>query len=67
MKIESYNLNTENYEHSRYFDNEGFDPFGISVLINRLMKRQKKDKPNISITVGHLQNWINNGYWDEIL
>jgi len=63
--IFEFNLNSENFESYKYFAPEGFDLFGIFKIINKIFKRTAPNKSSISITIGHLQNWITVGYWSE--
>ncbi|MEM6316218.1 MAG: DUF1493 family protein [Bacteroidota bacterium] len=61
--VEIFEVNHDGFEAAKYFDAEGFDPLGISILIWKIMGWKRVKKSNHELTLGDLENWVIRGYW----
>ena len=66
---EKFDVSLEELNLNDFFNPEGFDPIGLSFLINKMFRkkeerRQSKQPPiNVSITLGHLEEVVKIGSW----
>ena len=60
--VHFYVVNMEHFMLNEYFNNEGFDPIGISKLFNKKTIISSK-RLNKSIKLNDLRNSIINGKW----
>lgn len=61
--IKQFNVKSEGFDSGKYFDEEGFDPIGISIFIRKLLKTPVPNRSDHDLTVGDLATWVERGYW----
>jgi hypothetical protein len=64
--IDNFSVNVEGFDISKYFDDEGFDPIGISLLIRRILKKPMMKKSEHQLTLGDLELWAIHGNWADV-
>ncbi|MEL6606647.1 MAG: DUF1493 family protein [Bacteroidota bacterium] len=62
---ERFQVDLSDFEFERYFDLEGVDPIGLSILIRKLRGDKIPKKSSHSLTLGDLEQAAINGKWIE--
>lgn len=64
--IDNFSVNVEGFDMSKYFDEEGFDPIGISLLIRKMLNKPLMKKSKHQLTLGDLELWAMYGNWVDV-
>lgn len=62
---ERFKVDLSDFEFERYFDLEGFDPIGLSILIRKLRGEKIPKKSSHKLTLGDLERAAISGKWIE--
>ena len=61
--VNQFQLDSRDFEISKYFSEEGFDLLGLGFLIRKFFNQPIPKYSNHDLTLGDLQDWIERGYW----
>ena len=61
--VAEFDLDADGFEYNRYFNEEGFDPIGLSILIKKLLRIPSIKKSKHQICIDDLEAWVERGYW----
>lgn len=61
--INRFSVDTTGFDISKYFNDEGFDPLGLSFLIRKVFRKPLPNKSEHKLTLGDLEVWAIRGSW----
>ena len=63
--IDKFSLKNDEFEISKYFYQEGFDPLRIGILLRKIFKSPIPVRVDYDLTLGGIENWAKKGYWED--